>query len=315
MEIKRKKGITIKFKYLKIATITFLIISMLSFFLTFVRGSFLGFSIEASGFEIATTISMHDDLEFSEDDSPDPFLIAAVIFNIVGIALVRYADERKRYKKYILYACGMAIVSFICLILFRINFERLAEEEGVANLVTIRYGSGWILSTLTCAGAAIAAFLAGGENIIAAFRASDTTQNTAQAVKASTYVLPKEEAISHSSDLGEQRTQTKLQPVSSLKVIVKARMESGEITEWVPDSFPCFIGRDTAQVHISIPDARVSKVHAMLYIEKDAVMILDEGSSNGTFVNGEKISGPVELLTGDEVQVGGTTLFFEVCEP
>jgi hypothetical protein len=41
------------------------------------------------------------------------------------------------------------------------------------------------------------------------------------------------------------------------------------------------------------------------------VILEDLGSSNGTYVNGERISGPVELGAGDEVQVGDTVLGIE----
>lgn len=39
--------------------------------------------------------------------------------------------------------------------------------------------------------------------------------------------------------------------------------------------------------------------------------VIDEGSSNGTFVNGQPVSGPQTLAHGDEVQIGGTRLRFE----
>jgi FHA domain len=38
------------------------------------------------------------------------------------------------------------------------------------------------------------------------------------------------------------------------------------------------------------------------------VIVEDLGSSNGTYVNGERIWGPVELGAGDEVQVGATVV-------
>jgi hypothetical protein len=41
------------------------------------------------------------------------------------------------------------------------------------------------------------------------------------------------------------------------------------------------------------------------------VVVEDLGSSNGTFVNGERISGSVELGADDEVQLGGTVLSVE----
>ena len=46
-----------------------------------------------------------------------------------------------------------------------------------------------------------------------------------------------------------------------------------------------------------------------------SVTVEDLGSSNGTYVNGERISGPVELGTGDEVQIGATILGVEGDRP
>jgi FHA domain len=63
---------------------------------------------------------------------------------------------------------------------------------------------------------------------------------------------------------------------------------------------------------ISIPDdTYVSSLHARVFRTSDgSVRIEDLGSTNGTFVNRTKVSGPVVLSTGDRVQIGNTV--FEV---
>lgn len=57
-------------------------------------------------------------------------------------------------------------------------------------------------------------------------------------------------------------------------------------------------------------DAYSSTLHARLYRQSNQLWIEDLGSTNGTFVNSERISQQVRLGRGDLVQVGGTV--FEV---
>jgi pSer/pThr/pTyr-binding forkhead associated (FHA) protein/S1-C subfamily serine protease len=49
----------------------------------------------------------------------------------------------------------------------------------------------------------------------------------------------------------------------------------------------------------------VSRVHAELVLEDDgAISIRDAGSTNGTFVNGELLAGPLVVALGDRIQLG-----------
>jgi pSer/pThr/pTyr-binding forkhead associated (FHA) protein len=71
------------------------------------------------------------------------------------------------------------------------------------------------------------------------------------------------------------------------------------------------LGREDATADLVIPDPGVSRRHARVLPQNGGVIVEDLGSSNGTYVNGERISGPVELGTGDEVQLGDTVLGIE----
>jgi hypothetical protein len=68
------------------------------------------------------------------------------------------------------------------------------------------------------------------------------------------------------------------------------------------------LGREQATADLVIPDPGVSRRHARVLTHNGGVIVEDLGSSNGTYVNGHRISGPVELGTGDEVQLGDTVL-------
>jgi pSer/pThr/pTyr-binding forkhead associated (FHA) protein len=71
------------------------------------------------------------------------------------------------------------------------------------------------------------------------------------------------------------------------------------------------IGRDTTNP-ISINDAEVSRKHVRLTLKNNGYVIEDLGSTNGTFVNGQRIGGPVQLKIGDLVAFGeNVVLMFE----
>ena len=57
-------------------------------------------------------------------------------------------------------------------------------------------------------------------------------------------------------------------------------------------------------------DPEISREHARVTRVGDAIQIEDLGSTNGTFVNGERISGQRQLKPGDTIEVGTTTLQF-----
>ncbi|MBD3676705.1 MAG: GAF domain-containing protein [Planctomycetaceae bacterium] len=58
-----------------------------------------------------------------------------------------------------------------------------------------------------------------------------------------------------------------------------------------------------------LADTEVSRLHATLHQEEGRFMIVDENSSNGTLVNGKKISRQI-LDDGDTLLIGRTTLMF-----
>jgi hypothetical protein len=68
------------------------------------------------------------------------------------------------------------------------------------------------------------------------------------------------------------------------------------------------LGREQASADLVIPDPGVSRRHARVLPHNGSVVVEDLGSSNGTYVNGHRISGPVELGAGDELQLGDTVV-------
>jgi predicted component of type VI protein secretion system len=64
------------------------------------------------------------------------------------------------------------------------------------------------------------------------------------------------------------------------------------------------IGREGCDITLSDPD--VSRRHAAIQVVGDEVSIEDLGSTNGTFVNGQRIEVRRRLGDGDEVKIGST---------
>ena len=63
------------------------------------------------------------------------------------------------------------------------------------------------------------------------------------------------------------------------------------------------IGRDSTN-GITINDAEISRRHARLTFQGGKYILEDLGSTNGTFVNGQRLAGPRVLKTGEVVSFG-----------
>jgi phage tail-like protein len=75
---------------------------------------------------------------------------------------------------------------------------------------------------------------------------------------------------------------------------------------------PIVIGRKLGS-DLLLEDQRVSGKHAVLHCTTTECMLADLGSTNGTRLNGKKLTpkAPVTLKTGDRIQIDGFTLDFE----
>ncbi|XP_042075326.1 angiogenic factor with G patch and FHA domains 1 isoform X2 [Haplochromis burtoni] len=121
-------------------------------------------------------------------------------------------------------------------------------------------------------------------------------------------------------------------PCVRVTVVRSPVLQVGTLFIITADS-PATIGREKDMNHaIRIPEMGVSKFHAEVYFEQEqqSYMLVDQGSQNGTVINGNRIlqpktkSEPHALMHGDEVKMGETVLSFHIhsgndtcdgCEP
>ena len=73
------------------------------------------------------------------------------------------------------------------------------------------------------------------------------------------------------------------------------------------DKMKLTIGRSSRN-DICISDPFASRLHAEIRRENEQVMLVDNGSANGTFVNGQRVTGSLRLNVGDIVRIGETEI-------
>jgi len=106
--------------------------------------------------------------------------------------------------------------------------------------------------------------------------------------------------------LGEQpRVET-----GRLVVVKSPALEEGDEVEL--DSTPLLLGRGRRNDVDLGRDEYASSEHARLEPRRDGVWIEDVGSTNGTYLNGTRLTGPKRLSVGDVVRVGETELRYDV---
>ena len=91
----------------------------------------------------------------------------------------------------------------------------------------------------------------------------------------------------------------------TFQLIMRRGPQPGEITSLNKQAM--IIGRD-ARHDIVINDPEVSRQHTRLLLQPEGYMLEDLGSTNGTFLNGVRLSQPILLSDGDEIGLGETVV-------
>ena len=77
---------------------------------------------------------------------------------------------------------------------------------------------------------------------------------------------------------------------------------------------PAVVGR-TREAEVFLRDSEVSRRHARFDAHGGVVYLEDLKSSNGTFLNGHRVSESIEIREGDEIDVGTTRLIVTSVRP
>lgn len=88
---------------------------------------------------------------------------------------------------------------------------------------------------------------------------------------------------------------------TNFRLVIRSGVDVGK--EYILDKNEFIVGREqTADIIVSDPE--ISRRHARIFFQNGGYIIEDLGSTNGTFVNGQKISGPYLLRPGEVVNFG-----------
>jgi pSer/pThr/pTyr-binding forkhead associated (FHA) protein len=67
------------------------------------------------------------------------------------------------------------------------------------------------------------------------------------------------------------------------------------------------VGR-AAGCQITLDDTYASQIHARIFTRDGHLHVEDLGSTNGTYLNRRKVSAPMVVNRGDQIQIGSTVL-------
>jgi pSer/pThr/pTyr-binding forkhead associated (FHA) protein len=87
-------------------------------------------------------------------------------------------------------------------------------------------------------------------------------------------------------------------------VMIKSDSQQGTTVE-VPDVV--VLGR-SVDADVLLEDPYASDFHMRLVAQDDGMVLHDLGSTNGTYVNGRRVTAPTRLRRGDTIQVGKSVM-------
>jgi len=99
--------------------------------------------------------------------------------------------------------------------------------------------------------------------------------------------------------------------VEAGKIVVVKSPALTEGDEWDLDASPLTFGRSSQNDVELKRDEYASSSHARLEPRRDGVWLEDIGSTNGTYLNGIRLTRPKRLTAGDIVRIGETELRYE----
>jgi predicted Zn finger-like uncharacterized protein len=111
-------------------------------------------------------------------------------------------------------------------------------------------------------------------------------------------------------DTGPKPIVTQLPPGRRISIAILAGPDAG--TMYRLEKPRTTIGRSGAD--LTINDTEASRQHAAIEVREDSITVEDLKSTNGTTVDGQKLTEPAELQDKSEFQIGTTSLMLIVTE-
>lgn len=100
---------------------------------------------------------------------------------------------------------------------------------------------------------------------------------------------------------------------ANYRLTIRSGPNPGEVFLLTNDEYS--LGRESSN-DIVISDPEVSRRHVRLFLQGTSYVIEDLGSTNGTSVSGQRLTGPFTLRPGDLITLGeGVSLLFESTQP
>lgn len=96
-------------------------------------------------------------------------------------------------------------------------------------------------------------------------------------------------------------------PASVVWMLEGCMHNESALTRVTLKTFPFSVGREPS-CNLQLASRNVSKRHAILFHTPAAVIVSDQGSTNGTFVNGRRISEPTPVDERDLIQIADVEL-------
>jgi pSer/pThr/pTyr-binding forkhead associated (FHA) protein len=87
-------------------------------------------------------------------------------------------------------------------------------------------------------------------------------------------------------------------------LILKSETSAGQEVEVTSVTV---MGR-SSEADVVLTDPYASDFHMRLVAQDNGIMLHDLGSTNGTYVNGRRVTAPTQLRRGDNIQVGKTVM-------
>ncbi len=119
--------------------------------------------------------------------------------------------------------------------------------------------------------------------------------------------------MSTPQDVRSSASTTKTMRLQNLRLVLRA--DSGlSVGKFYPlDEVRNILGR-RLDVHVPLEDVKASREHAVIDIQNGFYILSDLSSTNGTFINGQRVQEPARLRVGDRIRVGNTTFVLDLYE-